>query len=622
MRLLLSLKKQNVTFGRTSMFRNISFVLIFIFVSTFYGLAEKPIDTQIAEIEKGLLPVNIFEGEEVYQLEDRMKFYKVPGLSITVIKDFKIQWTKTYGVANFKLQNPVTGKTLFRPGSLSKGVAALTALSLIQKGMFKLDDDANKLLTSWKIPENKFTKNTVVTPALLMNHSSGAMHHYGGDYYRDKFPTITQVLNGAPPSSHKPTIIDHEPGTRFLYSNPGYAILQQIIEDVTKKPIYVVAKKNIFDKLGMKQTTFENPLPLELENNTSAGHRGYSVLPGKRRYMANIAAGGLWTTSDDYAKFVIELQKSWHGKSNKVISQDLTREMLSPHVSKEYGFGVFMRNIGKEKYFGHLGDNSGFIAGFISHISDGYGTVILTNSRNSAELIREINKSIAKYYDWAEFVPPAFKPVAIDETVKKELSGRYRSGPDTVVDIVLKDGDLIFSNLGNEKMFHIGDNTFKIKRRAGEIHFVKDRKGHSWTAIYHFADNLGRLNSQKMEAGKMKPGEKIPSEILMEGDFEKAAVLYKEIFKQNPKDNAVSERRLNILGYQLMGQEKLQAALCIFKLNTEFYPGSANVYDSYGEALEKSGDKKGAIKQYEKALEINPGMQNAIQMLKKLKEQK
>ena len=583
------------------------------------GLSEKPVSDQIADIEKGLLPVNLFEGEQAFEIHDRMKFYKVPGLSITVIKDFKILWTKTYGVADLKLQIPVTDKTLFNIGSLSKGVAALTALSLIHQGKFKLDDDVNKLMTSWKIPENKFTKNAVVTPALLMNHSAGAMHHFGVGYFRSSFPTITQVLKGEPPAKHRPTIIDQIPGTRFQYSNPGYAILQQIIEDVTGKPIYTVAQENIITKLGMTRTTFEQPLPESFEKVAAAGHRGYSQVRGKRHYFANIAAGGLWTTSDDYAKYVIELQKSWHGKSNKIISEKLTREMLSPHVSKQYGYGVFMRSIGEEKYFGHMGDSAGFMAGFISHATDGYGAVILTNSNSSPELIREINRSIARYYNWAEFVPPEVKPVDINESVKKEISGRYRSGPDTVVDIILKGGDLILSNLGKEKMFHIGDHIFKIKRRAGEIQFTKEIPSGHWSAVYHFADNLGRISSQKKKAVKMKPGEKIPSEILLDGNCEEAVKQYKAIFIKDSKESAVSERRFNGFGYQLMNQNKLMAALCIFKLNTELYPGSTNVFDSYGEALEKSGDREGAIRQYEKALKLNPNMQNAKLMLKKLK---
>ena len=549
-----------------------------------------------------------------------MKFYHVPGLSITVIKDFKILWTKTYGVADYDRQNPVTGETLFSVGSLSKGIAALTTLSLIHQGLFKLDDDVSKLLTSWKIPENEFTRHAVITPGLLMNHSSGAMHHFGVGYFRDSFPTITQVLNGAAPASHQPTVIDREPGKTFLYSNPGYAILQQLIEDVTKKPYYVVARENIFDKLDMKHATCEQPLPRELEKQASAGHGGYTVVQGKRHYSANIGAGGLWTTGGDYARYVIELQLSYHGRSNKVISQYLTQEMLKPHVSKEYGYGVFMRSIGKEKYFGHLGDNSGFMGGFISHTTDGYGAVILTNSRNTAEFIREVNKSIARYYQWAEFVPAAVKTVPLDPVTRKEISGRYRSGSDSVLNVAVIDEDLVLTNLENSKLFHIGDNTFKIKRRDGEVRFVKDEQSGTWTAWYHFADELGRLSEEKREAVKMKADEKAPQDELNEGNCKKAAELYHKIFKKNPRDPAVSENRLNGMGYQLMGQNKLKQALCIFKLNTELYPGSANVYDSYGEALAKNGEKEEAIRQYEKALRLNPNMQNAQQMIKKLRE--
>jgi len=601
----------------------ISLVLIlFAFMPFCLKSEEVPLAAQIAAVERGLLPVNIFAGESPYQLQERMKFYQTPGLSITVIKDSRILWTKTYGVADYDLQNPVTKETLFSVGSLSKGITALTVLSLIHKGQFKLDDDVNQLLTSWTIPENEFTRRAVITPALLMNHSSGAMHHFGVGYFRDRFPTITEVLKGIPPSNHKPTVIVHEPGTRFLYSNPGYAILQQIVEDVTGKPLATVARENVFDKLDMNHTTMEQPLPPDLEKFAAAGHGGYSVLSGKRHYSANQGAGGLWTTSRDYALYVIELQKSWHGKSNRIISQQLTREMLSPHVAKEYGYGVFMRNPGKERYFGHMGDNSGFMSGFISHTSDGYGAVILTNSRKSPELIREINKSIAAYYGWAEFVSGTIRPVDIDMDTLKELSGRFRSGADSVIDIGIENGNLILKSLGNEKMFHIGNNTFKIKRRDGEIRFVRDSASGSWTALYHFADELGRLSGEKRKIMKMKAGEKIPSEILLAGDCEAAARLYEEIFRKDPGDNAVSENRLNSMGYRLLGQDKLAMALCIFKLNTEFYPGSANVHDSYGEALAKSGQKAAAIRQYEMALKLNPRMQNAVEMLKKLKRMK
>ena len=72
---------------------------------------------------------------------------------------------------------------------------------------------------------------------------------------------------------------------------------------------------------------------------------------------------------------------------SKIISQKLAKEMLSSHVSKHYGLGVFMREMhGEVNYFGHMGDNRGFFAGFVSHLTDGYGAVVLTNSQNGAQL--------------------------------------------------------------------------------------------------------------------------------------------------------------------------------------------------------------------------------------------
>jgi CubicO group peptidase (beta-lactamase class C family) len=101
-------------------------------------------DSLIAKVENGLLPVVLIEGEAPFNLQERMDYYKVPGISITVIKDYKIEWTKQYGVMDSEIQNPVTDKTLFSVGSLSKGVAALTVLSLVQEGKIDLNGDINK----------------------------------------------------------------------------------------------------------------------------------------------------------------------------------------------------------------------------------------------------------------------------------------------------------------------------------------------------------------------------------------------------------------------------------------------------------------------------------------------
>jgi tetratricopeptide (TPR) repeat protein len=106
--------------------------------------------------------------------------------------------------------------------------------------------------------------------------------------------------------------------------------------------------------------------------------------------------------------------------------------------------------------------------------------------------------------------------------------------------------------------------------------------------------------------------------IITEKGIESALQSYRTL-KQS-SDYYLSENQLNALGYRLLGLKKVNEAIEILKLNTQAYPQSANVYDSLGEAYMTNGDKERAIKNYQKAVELNPQNTNAIEMLKKLRE--
>jgi CubicO group peptidase (beta-lactamase class C family) len=594
--------------------------LLLILVKFFTLTPAQEINTDlISQIENGLLSMTIIEGEPTYNIEERMQFYKVPGVSITIINDYKSVWTKHYGVMDSEINNPVNDETLFNVGSLSKGVASLTVLSLVRDKKIEIDENVNVQLKSWKITENEFTKVTKPTPRMLMNHSGGAMHHFSINYLRDNFPTITQLLNGEAPAQEKPTIIDRFPGTEFLYSNPGFAILQQLVIDRAKKPFHTVAKENIFNVLEMEHTTFEQPLSLELERFACSGHRPTGKpIDVKRYYYPNAAAGGLWTTTYDYAKFVVELQKSYYNKSNRVISQELTQEMISPGISKQYGLGVFMRGRNREKYFGHMGDNAGFFAGYISHTTDGYGAVVFTNSQNGARLIREITKSIARAFKWKGYLPEEHQIVDIDDESKAKFCGRYKSGSDEIVEVVKTNGNLCLRNFKDEKIYHIGNYKFVMKSRKGGISFIMDGSGKFNEIKYQFSDELGRFLYDEKTCSRIGNEEKIPKELLDEGRIDEAINAYRNIFSENKNDPYLEENRLNMMGYQYMYNKKYEQAIAILLLNTEFYPESSNCYDSLGEAYMNNGNKELAIQNYKKVLELDPESQNAKDKLEKL----
>jgi tetratricopeptide (TPR) repeat protein len=107
---------------------------------------------------------------------------------------------------------------------------------------------------------------------------------------------------------------------------------------------------------------------------------------------------------------------------------------------------------------------------------------------------------------------------------------------------------------------------------------------------------------------------------LIAGKFAEAIEAYKKIKREKPGDNAVAEGRLNYIGYSLLEQKNIAAAIAVFKANVELYPQSSNVYDSLGEAYMANGEKELAIANCKKSLELNPQNKNAIEMLKKLEQ--
>lgn len=214
------------------------------------------------------------QGLDPLTLHELMRKYHVPGVSVTVIKDFKIHWAKGCGVADVETGRPVEPNTLFQAASISKPVTAMALLKLVQDGRIPLDADINRSLKSWKIPASDFAKATPVTARALLSHTSGAGDGFGFPGYKpsEPRPTLLQILKGEQPSNVGPVLFERAPFTAYKYSGGGFAILQLAMTDVVDQPFAEIMRKELLDPLGMTQSSFEQPLSSAREPQTARAH--------------------------------------------------------------------------------------------------------------------------------------------------------------------------------------------------------------------------------------------------------------------------------------------------------------------------------------------------------------
>jgi len=333
-------------------------------------------------------------------LAELMKLYNVPGLSLAVIENYKIVDTKAYGVIAPGSTTPVTTRTLFQAGSISKPVAATGALSLVEQGKLSFDENVNDKLKSWKVPDNEFTATQKVTLRRLMSHTAGlTVHGFPGYDVDAPVPSLVQIFNGEKPANTAPIRVDVTPGTIERYSGGGVTIEQQLLMDVTGKPFPALMRELVLDKIGMSDSSYEQPLPAARAAMTAGGtYMDGKPVHGKWHIYPEMAAAGLWTTPTDLAKFAIEIALSKQGKSNRVLSEKMTREMLTP-VLDQAGLGLFVDKDNPGQ-FGHNGADEGFQALLTMNAETGNGVAMMANSDNGISVMSAVLRRVAKEYAW------------------------------------------------------------------------------------------------------------------------------------------------------------------------------------------------------------------------------
>lgn len=406
--------------------------------------SDLPADIRRARVLTGLLPA-VVEGDgatATSDLRQRMADLHVPGVALAAVVGGRIDWVAGFGHTGGPSTAQVTADTLFQAGSVSKPVAAMTAVALADQGHVDLDVPIAELLAPGRLRHTPYAASRTVTLRSLLRHTAGAtVHGFAGYPAGAPVPTVAQVLTGEPPATSEPVTLTVPPGDGFRYSGGGYTIVQQALTDTLGLDFAELAQATVLEVLGMSASTFTQPLPTQGLPGTAWPHdaAGAAVVGGPRTYP-ELAAAGLWTSARELAAVVVELTEAWHG-GGRVLSETSVRTMLTPGAGS-WGLGFQVGGQAAQPYAYHDGANAGYKATLAAYPSRGEGVVVLTNGDQGYQLGQEVLRAVATVHDWPDFRPVRRDRVALTPSELPSYVGSYRIPDLGTFDVRLHDGQL------------------------------------------------------------------------------------------------------------------------------------------------------------------------------------
>jgi CubicO group peptidase (beta-lactamase class C family) len=452
-------------------------------------LRPSDLSARIRAVENGLSLNRTISGRPGLTLRERMAHYNVPGVSIAVVNNGRLEWAQGYGVLDAGGSRRVTPQTRFQAASLSKPVTAMAVLALVSQETLRLDDDVNTRLTSWRVPDGEFTRTQKVTVERLLNHTAGfGVPHFDGYSARAEVPTLLQVLNGQPPANSAPVWVERVPGSKREYSGGGYVVLQQLLSDITGESFPVALRRLVLDRIGMAHSTFDQHLPDDWKARAASGHDSNGApLEDRWRIYPEMAAAGLWTTPSDLARVIVELQRSMKGRSNRLFRAEMTARMVTQAAGSEaLGFSAW--GDGKNAVFSHGGANNGFRTMLFAYAHTGRGAVVMANGDDADALLTEILRSIAAEYGWPDYRPTVKTVVPLDPAIGLQYAGRFEVDGTPIA--VTYEGQQLFLQtpaMGPTplKLYPSGEHSFFVLEGDIDVTFARDRDGHVTSLEVH-----------------------------------------------------------------------------------------------------------------------------------------
>lgn len=411
----------------------IQILLLIIFPALLFG--QKKIETNLAKYMQAQVEVNNFSG------------------TVLVTKNGSVLLKKAYGLADYEWDIKNTVATKFQLASVTKQFTAAAILLLVEKEKLSLKDHLSKFFPD-------YPKADSVSIHMLLSHTSGL------DLGFKEIATST-ISSDAAYSEIKKIPYVFSPGTKSAYSNIGYYLLGKIIEKVSGEKYAVFLRKNIFEKVGMKNTGVSNNDSIvskkaKIYYRTEKGfvHNPYI------NWEINLGHDGVYSTVEDLALW----DKALYGTT--ILSTEMKQLMFTPYNSENWGYGFIINpfyNHGHQ-LIAHDGGFFGTMTSFNRFTDDKIFVTVLSNNESFSYIISYGLSAIALQKEVE--LPYKHYQTKIDTTLYHQYVGKYGE-----IEILINNNKLYYNNAEMELLPESTTKFFRADNNDRTIEFIKDKSG-------------------------------------------------------------------------------------------------------------------------------------------------
>lgn len=414
-----------------------------------------------------------------------------PGCALGIIKDGQFVYQRGYGSANFDHNIPITSKSVFYIGSMSKQFTAMSIALLVKQGKLSLDDDIRKYLP--QMPRYQ----SPITIRHLIHHTSGirdfivlkAMAGFSTSVARsddEAYETMARTTNEEVfELIARQKGLNFAPGEEYNYCNSNYILLGEIVKKVSGKSLSEFAEENIFKPLGMVNTHYYDDLVVVVKNRAT----GYSPLEAGGfvpvpTNNGTVGPAGVLTTVEDLLLWDRNFyQNKLGGGDQGLIDLVLTPDKLNDGTQLRYAFGLFHYKYKGLDAVGHDGGFFGFKTSMNRFPEQRFTVICLCNSRNApmdtlADQVTDIYLADHFKQNTAPAKAATQKPISLTEPELAKFVGIYWNPiTEGLWMLSLKDGNLVDPGGGGLVLVPIDKNRFRLTGQPVELIFETPREG-------------------------------------------------------------------------------------------------------------------------------------------------